>query len=91
MTVHTPFGTFKKMGGMLKTFRDSLQDPLIQEGARLQQLEQGAPVWVVERIANIGGCTAPHARLFREDAPDRVKTLSLDVLLDGDHYRPATH
>ena len=91
MTTHTPFGPFKKMGGMLKSFKTNAQVPLIEEGARLQQLKKGAPIWVVEHIANIGNCSAPHARLHMEDAPDRVKTLSLDVLLDGEHYRPATH
>ncbi len=91
MTGHTPFTPFKKMGGMLKTFKAPSPSPLIEEGARLQQIKKGAPVWVVERIANLGNCAAPHARIFREDAPDRVKTLSLNVLLDGEHYRPVIH
>jgi|GEM_PF-5357423 len=80
---------YRKNPTMFPKIKLGRRGALIAEGDRLKSLRSHNHIWVVDRITDLSGCPAPHAHLHLEDSPDRVKTLSLDVLLDGEHFCPA--
>ena len=81
-----PLSFFKKM---LQT--DSLIPSVasVAIGDKFEQLDEGLPVWTVERISRVQVSNFPLISMIREDHPELTKTVSLTALEDGEDFRPA--
>lgn len=61
---------------------------MVDVGDKFEQRMQGFPVWIVNRVNNVEGCTFPLVSMYREDKPDLTKTLSMTALNENDEFRP---
>ncbi len=84
--------TATAMTGLKRIFRSGFtmvpESNNIHIGDRFEQLKQGLPIWIVERVKNIEGCSSPLVSMHREDMPDVKKTLSHSALDDHDDFKP---
>ena len=61
----------------------------VSVGDRFEQQDEGASIWIVERISEVRMSSFPLVSLARVGHPDITKTVSLSTLSENIEYRLA--